>query len=113
MSALNRKQLHADLRVAMFVAIPPLLGLAAMFFLTSCGAGGSNGTVVEQEYAGGLPVDGAVLQETPNGGYRTVVGDPVVVVNGDVEPESLLPYGGGEEGIRQAEDESPDYSPGL
>jgi hypothetical protein len=53
------------------------------------------------------------MQETPNGGYRTVVGNPVIVVNGSVEPESLLPYGGGEEGLRQAEDESPNYAPSL
>lgn len=111
MSVRHLNQLRADLRVIALVALPPLLGVGAMFLLTSCG-GASSGTVYEQEDVGGLPVDGAVLQETPNGGYRTVVGNPVVVVNGGIEPESMLPYGGGEEGIRQAEDESPDYSPG-
>ncbi len=87
--------------------------IVAAFLLAACSSGGSSGTVVEQEYVGDLPVDGAVLQETPNGGYRTVAGNPVVVVSGDVEPESMLPYGGGEEGIRQAEDESLNYSPSL
>ena len=87
--------------------------IVAAFLLAACSSGASNGTVVEQEYVGDLPVDGAVLQETPNGGYRTVAGNPVIVVNGNVEPESMLPYGGGEEGLRQAEDESPNYSPSL
>ena len=88
----------------------------AALLLSSCGgpgAGSGDGTVYEQTYAGDLPDGGAVLQETPNGGYRTVVGNPVVIVNGQAEPASLLPYGGGEEGLRQAEDESPNYSPDL
>jgi hypothetical protein len=87
--------------------------LVAAFLLAACGGGSGSGTVVEQEYAGDLPVDGAIEQETPNGGYRTIAGNPVVIVNGGVEPESLLPYGGGEEGLRQAEDESPNYAPNL
>jgi hypothetical protein len=93
-----------------------VLTAAAALLLAACASGGSSGSegpVYEQTYAGDLPDGGAIEQETPNGGYRTVVGDPVVIVNGDVEPESLLPYGGGEEGLRQAEDESPDYRPGL
>jgi hypothetical protein len=105
-----------------FVAIPArelaccaalACAIVAAFLLAACSSGASNGTVVEQEYVGDLPVDGAIMQETPNGGYRTVAGSPVIVVNGVVEPESLLPYGGGEEGIRQAEDESPNYQPSL
>jgi len=112
MSSHDLKRKRLVLRVAALAALL-LSGLGVTFLLTSCGAGTSSGTVVEEEDVGGLPVDGAVLQETPNGGYRTVVGNPFVVVNGGVEPESMLPYGGGEEGIRQAEDESPDYSPGL
>jgi len=87
--------------------------IVSAFLLAACSSGGSSGTVVEQEYVGDLPVDSAVLQETPNGGYRTISGNPVVVVSGDIEPESMLPYGGGEEGIRQAEDESLNYSPSL
>jgi hypothetical protein len=88
----------------------------ATLLLAACGSGGSGtaeGPVYEQTYAGDLPTGGAIEQETPNGGYRTVVGNPVVILNGDVEPESLLPYGGGEEGLRQAEDESPNYRPAL
>jgi hypothetical protein len=110
------KQFLSDLRKVSLTALTPLLVLAASFLLAACGTGASrasDGPVYEQEYQGGLPVDGAVEQETPNGGYRTVVGNPVVIVNGGVEPESLLPYGGGEEGLRQAEDESPNYSPSL
>jgi hypothetical protein len=93
-----------------------LVTAGAALLLAACGSGGSSATdgpVYEQTYAGDLPDGGAIEQETPNGGYRTVVGDPVVILNGDVEPESLLPYGGGEEGLRQAEDESPSYRPEL
>ncbi len=105
---------------AIFIPVRELACCAAFacaavsaFLLAACSSGGSGGTVVEQEYVGDLPVDSAVLQETPNGGYRTIAGDPVIVVNGGVEPESMLPYGGGEEGLRQAEDESLKYSPSL
>lgn len=88
----------------------PFAGLVA-FFLAGCSSGGdaNNGIVTETTYVGGLATSQAVVQETPTG-YRTVSGDPVVVVNGEVEPESLLPYGGGEQGIREAEDESTTYT---
>ena len=70
----------------------------------------SNGVVQEETYQDGFETSSAVVQETAGGGYRTISGNPIVVVNDDVEPESMLPYGGGDEGIRQAEDESPYYS---
>lgn len=66
----------------------------------------SGGIVHEATYFDGMKTSSAVVQETPNGGYRTISGDPIVVVDGEVEPESMLPYGGSEQGIRQAEDES-------
>jgi hypothetical protein len=87
--------------------------LAVTGLLAACNSGSSNGIVEEATYAGGLQTSSAVVQETPNGGYRTISGNPVVVVNGEIEPESMLPYGGGEEGIRQAEDETPFYTPDL
>lgn len=80
--------------------------LGMVLLLQGCS---SNGTVQEATYFDGMQTSSAVVQETPNGGYRTISGNPIVVVNDDVEPESLLPYGGGDEGIRQAEDESPYY----
>ena len=80
--------------------------LGMVLLLQGCS---SNGTVQEATYFDGMQTSSAVVQETPNGGYRTISGNPIVVVNADVEPESLLPYGGGDEGIRQAEDESPYY----
>jgi hypothetical protein len=107
---MKRPSLAGDVAFSALVAVTAL----GAFLLAACGAStGADQPVVEQEYEGGLPVDGAIEQETPNGGYRTVVGNPVVIVNGGVEPDNLLPYGGGEEGLRQAEDESPDYRPGL
>jgi len=69
----------------------------------------SNGVVQESTYLDGMETSSAVVQETADGGYRTISGNPIVVVNDDVEPENMLPYGGGEEGIRQAEDESITY----
>ena len=69
----------------------------------------SNGTVQESTYVDGMETSSAVVQETADGGYRTISGNPIVVVNDDIEPENMLPYGGGEEGIRQAEDESTSY----
>jgi len=84
---------------------PVLAGTAALL-LAGCGSNGT-GTVEEGTYFDGIETSSAVVQETPNGGYRTISGNPVVIVNGEVEPESMLPYGGGDEGIRQAEDETP------
>ncbi len=80
-----------------------LCGMGALM-LWGCS---SNGTIEEATYTDGMETNSAVVQETPNGGYRTISGDPEIVVNGDIEPESMLPYGGGDEGIRQAEDETP------
>ena len=74
-------------------------------------AGCSSGTPIEEgEYVGGMPVDGAVVEPVPGGGYKTISGDPLIAVNGNIEQTSMLPYGGGDEGIRQAEDETPFYS---
>jgi hypothetical protein len=74
-------------------------------------AGCSSGTPIEEgEYVGGMPVDTAVVEPVPGGGYRTISGDPLVAMNGNIEQTSMLPYGGGDEGIRQAEDETPFYS---
>ncbi len=84
-----------------------LLGCAVTALaLAGCSSGG---TVQETTYLGDMETSSAVVQETPDGGYRTISGNPVVVVNDEVEPENMLPYGGGEEGIRQAEDESTSY----
>jgi hypothetical protein len=69
----------------------------------------SNGVVQETTYLGGMETSSALVQGTADGGYRTISGNPIVVVNDEVEPENMLPYGGGEEGIRQAEDESTTY----
>ncbi len=83
-----------------------LLGLPVALLLAGC----SNGTdVYESEGMYGMPpTDTAVVQATPTG-YRTVSGDPLIVYHDDLEPESMLPYGGGDEGIRQAEDEDVTY----
>jgi hypothetical protein len=75
--------------------------------ITGCS---SNTPIYEGEYVGGMPVDTAVVEPTPGGGYRTISGDPLVAVNGDIEQTSMLPYGGGDEGIRTMEDETPFYS---
>ena len=75
-------------------------------------AGCSSSTPIEEgQYVGDMPVNTAVVEPTSNGGYRTISGDPLIAVDGGVEQESMLPYGGGEQGIRQAEDESLNYSP--
>ena len=79
-------------------------GLALLIFGCS-----SNGVIQESTYVDGMQSSSAVVQATPDGGYRTISGNPIVVVNDQVEPENMLPYGGGEEGIRQAEDESTTY----
>lgn len=78
--------------------------------LAGCSSSGSNGTVDEATYFDGMQTSSAVLQETPNGGYRTISGDPQVIVDNNIEPENMLPYGGGAEGIREAEDESTTYN---
>jgi len=90
-----------------------VLGMTALacgiiaFSFTAC----SSGTPIEEsEYVGGMPTDSAVVEATPGGGYRTLSGDPLVAVNGNIEQTSMLPYGGGDEGIRMAEDETPFYS---
>ena len=74
-------------------------------------AGCSSGTPIEEgEYVGDMPVNTAVVEPEPGGGYKTISGDPYIAVNGGIEQESMLPYGGGDEGIRQMEDETPFYS---
>jgi hypothetical protein len=70
----------------------------------------SGGTIQEATYVGDMQTSSAVVQATPGGGYRTISGNPIVVVNDQVEPENMLPYGGGEEGIRQAEDEGTPFA---
>jgi len=83
-----------------------LCGMVAFSF-----AGCSSGTPIEEnEYVGGMPTDSAVVEPVPGGGYKTISGDPLIAVNGDVEQESMLPYGGGDQGIRTMEDETPFYS---
>jgi len=82
------------------------LGALGALLLWGCS---SNGTVEEANYVGGMETSSAVVQETPNGGYRTISGDPDIIANGQIEQESMLPYGGGDEGIRQAEDEGPAF----
>ncbi len=86
-----------------------LCGLALLLAACSSGGNSGGGVVQESTYLGDMQTSSTVVQETPNG-YRTISGDPVTVVNGEVEPESMLPYGGGEQGIRQAEDESTSYT---
>jgi hypothetical protein len=79
------------------------LGIGALLLLWGCA---SNGVVHETIYTDGFQTDTATVQAAPNGGYQTLQGDPVVVARDDVELESDLPYGGGEEGIRRAEDDA-------
>ncbi len=70
-------------------------------------AGCSSSTPIEEgSYVGDTPVNTAVVQYNGDGGYRTLSGDPYIAYNGGLEQESMMPYGGGNEGIRQAEDES-------
>ena len=90
---------------AAFLPLILWCGMAAL--LTAACSSGGGGDIQEATYVDGMETDSAVVQATPNGGYRTVSGDPMVVANGDIEPESMLPYGGGNEGIRQMEDEAP------
>ena len=80
-----------------------LLGGAGALLLWGCS---TSQDIQEVTYVDGLPTSTAVVRATPNG-YQTISGDPVVAVNGDLESESMLPYGGGEQGIRRMEDESP------
>jgi hypothetical protein len=92
-------------RIALLQAA--LICTAAALIATAC----SSGTPIEEgEYVGGMPVDTAVVEPTPGGGYKTVYGDPLVAVNNGIEQESMLPYGGGDQGIRLMEDETPFYS---
>jgi len=87
-------------------------GLALVGAIVVCSfAGCSSDTPIEEsEYAGGLPTDTAVVEPVPGGGYKTLSGDPLVGVNDGIEQESMLPYGGGDQGIRTMEDETPFYS---
>jgi hypothetical protein len=91
--------------VAIIVCALPYAALPLLF--TSC----SSGTPIEEgTYVGGLQTQQAVVEAEPGGGYKTISGDPLIAMNGYIEPESMLPYGGGDSGIRQAEDETPFYS---
>jgi hypothetical protein len=75
--------------------------------ITGCS---SNTPIYEGEYVGGMPVDTAVVEPVPGGGYRTISGDPLIAMNNNIEQTSMLPYGGGDQGIRTVEDETPFYS---
>lgn len=85
----------------------PMLALAGAALLAACS---DNTPIQEGEYFGGMPVDTATVEPTANGGYRTISGDPLIVTDNGIEPESMLPYGGSEQGIRLAEDESLNYT---
>jgi hypothetical protein len=89
-----------------------LAGSAVLFGLVAISmAGCSSGTPIEEgEYVGGMPVDTATVEAVPGGGYQTLSGDPLIAANDGIEQESMLPYGGGDQGIRQMEDETPFYS---
>ena len=92
-------------RIALLLA-SLLCGMAALL-VTAC----SSGTPIEEgEYYDGMPTDTAVVEATPGGGYKTISSDPLVGVNNGIEQESMLPYGGGDQGIRTMEDETPFYS---
>ncbi len=80
-----------------------LLCLGMTLLLAGCS---SNTPIEEGTYVGGMETQSAVVEPNGNGGYRTISGDPYVAVDGGLEQESMLPYGGGDQGIRQAEDEA-------
>ncbi|MCE0521586.1 MAG: hypothetical protein LV480_01590 [Methylacidiphilales bacterium] len=83
-----------------------ILCWAAALSLVGC----SSGTPIQEvNYVGGMETSSAVVVATPNGGYQTISGDPDVAIDGGIEQESMLPYGGGDQGIRQAEDEAPAF----
>lgn len=83
---------------------PALFCVLTVLFLAGC----SNGTQIQEvNYVGGMETSSAVVQANSNGGYTTVSGDPdIAVADAGMEQESMLPYGGGDQGIRLAEDES-------
>jgi hypothetical protein len=81
-------------------------GILALF-LVACSSGS---TIQEGQYVGDMPVNTATVEAMPGGGYKTISGDPYIAVNGDLEQESMLPYGAGDQGIRTMEDETPFYS---
>jgi hypothetical protein len=60
----------------------------AALLLAGCA---SDGTVYESTYEGDVPVSGAVMQETPNGGYRTVVGIPLSSSTATSSPNPCCP----------------------
>jgi len=91
--------LAASVCVLFYVTLPLLI--------SGCS---SDTPIQEATYTDGFQTQSAEVEAVPGGGYRTVSGDPLVAVNGDIEQTSMLPYGGGDEGIRTMEDETPFYS---
>jgi hypothetical protein len=72
---------------------------------------GCSGTPIEEgSYVDGMETDSAVVEAVPGGGYKTISGDPLIATNGNIQETSMLPYGGGDQGIRTMEDETPFYS---
>lgn len=81
-----------------------MAGICGMILMAGCAGG--DGKVYETTYTDGMVTGTAVMKEKKNGGWQTVSGDPVVAVNNGITTEDQLPYGGGNSGLREAQDEA-------
>lgn len=80
-----------------------MAGICGIILAAGCASGGK---VYETTYTDGMVTGTAVMKEKKDGGYQTISGDPVVAVDNGLTTEDQLPYGGGNSGLREAEDEA-------